>query len=123
MSRCDHFNIIQYFESFNEDNTLFIVMDYAARGDLSQLMRRHRSENKEIEEDLIWNFLIQIAQGIRYLHKNSILHRDLKPQNVFLDEENNVKIGDMGLGKVSEVHLERRFWTGRSSATTEAPDC
>ncbi len=44
--------------------------------------------------------MIQISQGLKYLHDKRILHRDLKPQNIFLDEEDNIKIGDMGLGKI-----------------------
>ncbi|KAL0485619.1 hypothetical protein AKO1_011933, partial [Acrasis kona] len=53
-----------------------------------------------IPEDLLWNYLIQISQGLKYLHDKRILHRDIKPQNIFLDHDNNVKIGDMGLGRI-----------------------
>jgi len=52
------------------------------------------------KEELLWNYLIQISQGLNYLHEKRILHRDLKPQNIFLDENENIKIGDMGLGRI-----------------------
>jgi NIMA (never in mitosis gene a)-related kinase len=53
-----------------------------------------------MKEESIWNYLIQISQGLQYLHKSRILHRDIKPHNIFLDEDDNVKIGDMGLGRI-----------------------
>ncbi len=51
-------------------------------------------------EEILWNYLIQISQGLQYLHKQRILHRDIKPRNIFLDEHENIKIGDMGLVKI-----------------------
>jgi NIMA (never in mitosis gene a)-related kinase len=57
-----------------------------------------------IPEDLLWNYLIQISQGLKYLHDKRILHRDIKPQNIFLDKDDNVKIGDMGLGRILGPH-------------------
>ena len=117
MSKCDHFNIIKYYESFIEDNHLHIIMEYASGGDLSKKIKAqnmfvfialHPSVNSLIhsicrvpfKEEVVWNYLIQISQGLQYLHKNRILHRDIKPQNIFLDKDDNVKIGDMGLGRI-----------------------
>ena len=51
------------------------------------------------DEETLWNFLIQICQGLKYLHQKRILHRDIKPRNIFLDAHGNIKIGDMGLGR------------------------
>ena len=48
---------------------------------------------------MLWTYLIQICQGLKYLHQKRILHRDIKPRNIFLDGDGNIKIGDMGLGR------------------------
>eukprot|EP00698_Gefionella_okellyi_P002597 TRINITY_DN12432_c0_g1_i1.p1 TRINITY_DN12432_c0_g1~~TRINITY_DN12432_c0_g1_i1.p1 ORF type:complete len:812 (+),score=171.27 TRINITY_DN12432_c0_g1_i1:80-2515(+) len=99
-SRVDHFNIIKHHESFVENGTLNMVMDFAVSGDLFTKLRQQQQQNAPFSEDQLWTYLIQIAMGLHHLHEKRILHRDIKPQNIFLDEHNNVKIGDFGLGRI-----------------------
>lgn len=44
-----------------------------------------------------WRIFSQIVDALHYLHDSGLMHRDLKPQNIFLDKKNNVKLGDFGL--------------------------
>ena len=66
-----------------------------------------------IPEDLIWDWFLQIASAIQYLHSKKILHRDVKTQNVFLTLNNQVnltfikiKLGDFGISKILENTLD-----------------
>lgn len=68
-----------------------------------------------IPEETLWNYLIQICQGLKYLHDKRILHRDIKPKNIFLDEHDEVKIGDMGLGRVLGPQVR---WSPHGVGTT-----
>eukprot|EP00762_Andalucia_godoyi_P000670 ANDGO_05325.mRNA.1 putative serine/threonine-protein kinase nek2 len=112
LAQCDHFNIVKYLSSFIQQNVLYIVMDFAGGGDLAAVIKTRYTKPSEsanaegIDEDMVWNYLIQVCQGLKYLHDKRILHRDLKPANVFLDENNNVKIGDMGLGRLLGPHSQ-----------------
>ena len=71
-------------------------MDYYSGGNLGDYLEIERKKGKKLEEEQIWKFFIQICLGIQYLHKNKLLHRDVKPKNVFLTEDLSVKIGDIG---------------------------
>ena len=83
---------------------LYIIMEYACGGDLSGAIKRHIAAGTHFPEEKLWSFLIQMTQGLQHLHSRRILHRDIKPQNVFLNVaqsgETEIKIGDLGLGKI-----------------------
>jgi NIMA (never in mitosis gene a)-related kinase len=55
-----------------------------------------------MNEDMIWGFFIQICQGLKSLHSANILHRDIKAQNIFLVTAREIKIGDLGVAKVTK---------------------
>ena len=97
-----HPNIIRYRDSFIEGTTLYIIIDYADGGDLAAAISAHRERGARMPEDYIWAVFIQIALGVEYLHRNRILHRDLKSSNVFLSTDTPVvvRIGDLGVAKL-----------------------
>ena len=97
-----HKNIIDYKESFfdNNENTLNIVMEYADDGDLRSKISKISQEHLSFEETTIWNVLIQTLEGLKYLHKNNIIHRDLKSANIFLTKSGLIKIGDLNVSTI-----------------------
>ena len=92
--------VVKYYDSFEENNNINIVMEYCDEGDLHNFILKKREENKLIEEKLIWNLFIKMTIGLAHIHKMKILHRDLKTMNIFLKSGFQVKIGDLGVAKV-----------------------
>ncbi|XP_048418462.2 uncharacterized protein LOC125467089 isoform X1 [Stegostoma tigrinum] len=105
LSMLDHPNIINYYDSFEEDGVLMIEMEYADGGTLAQYLAQ---QGQELEEQQILNLFHQMVAAISYLHKHNVLHRDLKTANLFLTKKGEVKLGDFGVAKVmttgSEAH-------------------
>ncbi|XP_043533250.1 uncharacterized protein LOC122540959 isoform X2 [Chiloscyllium plagiosum] len=105
LSMLDHPNIINYYDSFEEDGVLMIEMEYADGGTLAQYLAQ---QDQELEEQQILNLFHQMVAAIYYLHKHNVLHRDLKTANLFLTKRGEVKLGDFGVAKVmmtgSEAH-------------------
>jgi NIMA (never in mitosis gene a)-related kinase len=92
--------IVKYYDSFIDSNNLNIVMEYCDGGDLSNLINLQVKSGKNMTEDKIWKFFIQICLGLAYIHGKKILHRDLKTLNIFLTKDDKVKIGDLGVAKI-----------------------
>ena len=73
-------------------------MEYCDGGDLSIYLKQQNK--KFLKEDKIWKFFIEISMGLEHIHKNKILHRDIKSLNIFLNKNGTVKIGDLGVAKM-----------------------
>ena len=89
--------VVKYYDSFEENNCLNIVMEYCEGGDLEHLLKQR---NKiPLNDNFIWKLFIQIVIGLTELHNMKILHRDLKTSNIFLTNNYDIKIGDLGVAK------------------------
>ena len=92
--------VVKYFDSFEENNHLNIVMEYCNGGDLGEYLESKKEKNEKINEDLVWLIFIKITLGLAAIHKLKILHRDLKTLNIFLCNNLEIKIGDLGVAKI-----------------------
>lgn len=93
--------ITKHYESFIDNDNLIIVMEYCEGGDLKKhLFKFQKIKSTYFPEDIIWKYFIELCLGLNELHKRNILHRDLKSMNIFLNCENKIKIGDLGIAKV-----------------------
>ncbi|TPP62149.1 Serine/threonine-protein kinase PLK [Fasciola gigantica] len=88
-----HDNVVGFHGYFEDRDFIYIVLELCKRRSLLELHKRRRF----ISEPEARYFLRQIVHGCQYLHKNKIMHRDLKLANLFLSDELIIKIGDFGL--------------------------
>ena len=105
LASLNHPNIIGYKEAFYDDNSkiLHIVMELADDGDIETKIDDNKRNKLCFQENTIWNILIQILQGLKFLHDNKIIHRDLKSANIFLMKNGLVKIGDLNVSKLAKI--------------------
>ena len=92
--------VVRYYDSFEENNSLNIVMEYCNGGDLSKFLDENKKTKILLKENLVWNLFLKITIGLASIHNLKILHRDLKTLNIFLTKDLDVKIGDLGVAKM-----------------------
>lgn len=83
----------------NKLNELFIAVEWAEKGDLKLVMKRAQEDEVSFPEKQIWKYIHQIAGALQHMHSKRIMHRDLKPANIFIDNDGDLKIGDLGLSR------------------------
>jgi tRNA A-37 threonylcarbamoyl transferase component Bud32 len=89
----DHRNIVRAYDVDNEGDTHFIVMEYVEGKDLQSIVK----QSGPLDFDLAANYTLQAAEGLQHAHEAGLIHRDVKPANLLVDEKGVVKILDMGL--------------------------
>ena len=93
-------NLVKFYESYIENFNLCIITEFYENNDLLQLIKKKKKKKVYFNEDFIWRIFIDILLGIKYLHDNDIIHRDLKSANIFIDKNLRAIIGDFGVSKI-----------------------
>ena len=87
----EHKHIVPIIDVFEENGTAYYVMKYFSGGSLSF--------NSAIPEDVALRYTNQLASALRFIHQKRMMHLDVKPSNILLDDEDNVVLIDFGLAK------------------------
>tara|TARA_B110000914_G_scaffold225104_1_gene244858 strand:+ start:442 stop:1764 length:1323 start_codon:yes stop_codon:yes gene_type:complete len=103
MRKLSHINIIKVFDLIVDEkqNNVYIFLEYFEYGDLGKYLSGNTLEEKHVN-----NFSIQIKNGLQYLYKQNIIHRDIKPQNILVSNDKILKIIDFGLSKSITINEE-----------------
>uniref|UniRef100_A0AAR2JHZ8 Serine/threonine-protein kinase PLK n=1 Tax=Pygocentrus nattereri TaxID=42514 RepID=A0AAR2JHZ8_PYGNA len=104
-----HKHIVQFYHHFEDKDNIYILLEYCSRRSLAHILKAR----KVLTEPEVRYYLRQIVSGLKYLHEQEILHRDLKLGNFFINEAMELKIGDFGLAaKLEPVENRRRTICG-----------
>ena len=95
MKKLNHPNITKILEMFEDEKFFLIIMEYINGGNLFSFVKKRRKLSEKTAKFLFR----QIILGIKYIHEQNIVHRDIKLENLLIDLNNNVKICDFGIGR------------------------
>ena len=97
-----HENVVEFQEAFISKGDFFLVFEYVEKNLLEVL----EESPKGLNPKLIKSFVFQMCKAVSYLHKNNMIHRDVKPENLLIDENLNLKLCDFGFAR--KVKLNRQ---------------
>lgn len=99
LRRLNHENVVELLEVITMGQDVTLVLELMDT-DLRHYIQQHRANRNEgLNPDLIKDFLRQLLNGVKFIHRNRILHRDLKPQNLLIGKNCQLKIADFGLAR------------------------
>ncbi|TSN48456.1 Fibroblast growth factor receptor 2 [Bagarius yarrelli] len=130
-----HKNIINLLGACTQDGPLYVIVEYASKGNLREYLRARRPPGMEYsydiarvsEEPLTFKDLVsctyQVARGMEYLASQKCIHRDLAARNVLVTESNVMKIADFGLARdVHNIDYYKKTTNGRLPVKWMAPE-
>ncbi|KAI8391144.1 uncharacterized protein BYT42DRAFT_183352 [Radiomyces spectabilis] len=110
MTQTDSPFVTKLYYTFQSKDYLYLVLEYLNGGDCSALIKVLGN----LPEDWARNYLAEVTLGLTYLHNKSVIHRDLKPDNLLIDAQGHLKLTDFGLSRIG--FLDRRVRNELSSS-------
>ena len=95
----DHPGVVRLYYTFQDEQSLYFVLDLASSGELLGVLKRTTT----FDEECARFYAAEILDTIAYMHSRGVIHRDLKPENVLLDDQMHVKITDFGTAKILDI--------------------
>lgn len=97
-----HKNIVRLYDVLHSDKKLTLVFEHCDQ----DLKKYFDSLNGDIDPDVVKSFMYQLLRGLAFCHSHNVLHRDLKPQNLLINKNGELKLADFGLARAFGIPVK-----------------
>ncbi|KAK7821195.1 mitogen-activated protein kinase kinase kinase 1 [Quercus suber] len=98
LKQFEHENIVQYLGTDKDESRIYIFLELVTKGSLASLYQKYCLRDSQVSA-----YTRQILNGLKYLHKKNVIHRDIKCSNILVDASGSVKLADFGLAEVTKL--------------------
>ena len=113
-----HHNVVQIYDLGQENGTNYFSMEFVRGQSLDDIIRK---EGK-LDPEVAVGYILQAARGLQYAHDHGMVHRDVKPANMMINDNGIVKVADLGLVKTpAAAEAEAAAEAGENPASSDAP--
>ena len=111
LKKLNHQNIVKCYNVFRDESNryMFFIMELMNNGDLEGFRTGFENFETYPPEKILWKIFYDCLKGLVYLHSQDIIHRDIKPGNLFFDENLKIKIGDFNASIVTDIEAAKKF--------------
>ncbi|KAA6365538.1 MAG: putative nek kinase, partial [Streblomastix strix] len=113
--------VLKAVEAFKENDEFYIVSELCENGNLTNLYKSRPKDNLYISEEDAWKYLSQLVQAFAVIQSKRLIHRDVKPANIFLGKDKDVVVGDFGSSKQLE-YAQSVAYTSYFSPLYQSPE-
>lgn len=100
LKKINHPGVVEYIDSFSVDDTFYVVTEYLTGETLEQII-----SNRQLTPDDIANYTNQILSALGHIHSLGIIHSDLKPDNIIIDNEGQLRLIDFGIVRTASAEI------------------
>ncbi|KAJ3989925.1 hypothetical protein F5890DRAFT_975731 [Lentinula detonsa] len=112
-----HPNILAFIDAWEEDEQLFIWTELCEGGNFAHFLWEYGRVFPRLDQARVWKIIVELSNGLKFIHDSGVIHLDLKPANIFLTGEGQFKIGDFGM---ASLWPRPRLTTDSSSSTSSS---
>lgn len=118
LAKLCHPNIVQIYDYIQDNNQVWIAMELVDGRELEQLI----TPGKPLSNRDCINLGIQMSDAMAYAHEQDVVHRDFKPANVLINSDNNIKVMDFGLARITQSSTQTQVGTVMGSPPFMSPE-
>jgi len=100
LTNLDHANIVKYYETYDDNKYMYLVMEYCPGGELFDKIASQ--QNQMFNESDACQIMDKLFRAVNHCHANGVVHRDIKPENIMIGSDGELKLIDFGLSKQSK---------------------
>ena len=106
LKKVDHPNIVEYFETYDDKQYLYLVMELCTGGELFDSHDEYIKKGKPYTEKKACDVVSKCLDALHHCHALGITHRDIKPENIMFGKDGEVRLVDFGLAKDTTHHMK-----------------